>query len=194
MIIQKSTGPVKPPKPFYAPRRENVPCQRRIIVFIIEETGERRGAGLSPAFRAVPGPAGKRGREKGEYNETGEFWFAPGLSAGERGLRHRHRQCVALSVYHRAVRRGDLRVLLPAVPAADGGAGADDGAGRGPGGPGQRHGGLPGAGEAGQRLAPPWLGVYAGLLSADDVLYHRLRLDAGVFCEVPHRLVRGAGQ
>ena len=62
-------------------------------------------------------------------HETRILPLPSGLPAGERGLRHRHRQRVALPLHRRQERRRLLRSLLPALPARDGRARADDGTG-----------------------------------------------------------------
>ena len=76
---------------------------------------------------------------------------------------------------------GGLFVLLYLhVPGDHGPARADHGAGRGPGQPEERRPGLQGPGKARQQVAYPRLVRHLRLLHADDVLHHRLRLDAGL--------------
>ena len=128
------------------------------------------------------------------YHETRELPIPPRLPAGERRLRHRHRQRLALPLRRRPERRRPVRSVLSALPADHGRAGADDGAGRGPRQPQERGAGLSGAGKTGQQVAHPRLVLRRRLLPADDVLHHRRRLDARLLCQVPHRLLHRTGR
>ena len=119
--------------------------------------------------------------------EQRELSVPPGLLAGERRLRHRHRQCLAFPLCDRRLRRRRVRFVLLPVPDHHGCACADHGAGRGPGQPQERRPRLQGPGKAGQQVAYPRLVLRAGLLSSDDVLYHCFRLDAQLLLQVRRR-------
>ena len=126
----------------------------------------------------------KRRREK---FESRKFPIPAGIHSGKRRLRHRHRQCVEIPLRHRCQRRRRIRVVLHHLPGHHGGSHSDHGAGGGPCQPQERRAGLQGPGAQGQPLAYPRLAVRHRLLPADDVLHHRLRLDAGLLLQIRHR-------
>ncbi len=72
-----------------------------------------------------------------------------GLPVGQCRLRHRHRQCLALPLYHRPVRRRILCAVLSHLSGHHGHPRYDDGAGRGPRQPQKRRTGLPDPRKAG---------------------------------------------
>ena len=108
-------------------------------------------------------------------------------------MRDRNRECVEIPVHHGTVRRRDFCVVLSDFSGHYGHAGAEHGAGCGPREPQIRGGGLPGAGAGGELVAYSRLFLHGGLLSADDVLHHGFRVDAGLFLEVSHRAVCRCG-
>ena len=123
----------------------------------------------------------------GTRKTAGRLRLTPWLHPCQRGLCHRHRQRLALPHRHRPVRRRYLCLPLPDFPGADGPAGSDHGTGRRPRRARCRPQRLQGAGTTGQQVAHPRLVLHGGLYTADDVLHHRLRLDARLLLPLPDR-------
>ena len=125
----------------------------------------------------------------GFYHAARILPLPPRVSARQCGLRHRHRQCLALSLCHRQIRRRTLCPPVSGLPAGHGRAGFDDGAGRRPRRTQKRRAGLPRAGKARTEVAHPRLVLPDRLLPADDGLLHRHRQDGHLFREIPDRRV-----
>ena len=155
-------------------------------------------------FFLFPLPNGERGRIIGSsvgcarrarpeggvsFGKTRIFWLAAGLYPGQRGLRHRHWQRVALPHPVRRERRRRVRAVLPAVFDRHGHPDFDDGAGCGPRRARQRGRSVPRAGAQGFQVALARLGLPGRVLPADDVLHHRQRLDDGLLLQIHHRRV-----
>ena len=136
---------------------------------------------------------GGENERRSEKLESRKLPVPVGIHSGERRLRHRHRQRVEIPLRHRCQRRRRVRAVLHHFPHHHGRAHPDHGAGGGPGQPQERRGGLPGPGAQGQPLACPWVAVHHRLLPADDVLHHRLRLDAGLLLQIRRRHLQRHG-